>query len=157
MASEASPLDTPGMMRKGMPASESAKASSPPRPKMKGSPPLSRSTALALAGKLDQPLADVLLHGRGLAAALAGEFEEGAFAGEGEDGRVDQRVVDDDVRHREGVQGMDREQAGIARTCAHEPDRARCEGGREAGQGGHADLRAWPATPRWLLEFIGTL
>ncbi len=32
-------------MAKGMPAAASASASSPPRPKMKGSPPLSRTTA----------------------------------------------------------------------------------------------------------------
>ena len=35
---------------------------------------------LALAGELDQALADVALHRRRLAAALAGEFESGALA-----------------------------------------------------------------------------
>ena len=44
--SAAIPAVMPGMMRKGMPASASAMASSPPRPNMQGSPPLSRSTRL---------------------------------------------------------------------------------------------------------------
>jgi hypothetical protein len=43
-ASAASPAVTPGMTRKGIPAAASVIASSPPRPKTNGSPPLSRST-----------------------------------------------------------------------------------------------------------------
>ena len=56
--------------------------------------------------------------------------------------RAGEGVVDDDIRLREGIQGMDREQAGIARACPDEPDRAGCEGRREAGEGGHACLPA---------------
>jgi hypothetical protein len=37
--------DTPGMISNGTPAPASASASSPPRPKRKGSPPLSRTTS----------------------------------------------------------------------------------------------------------------
>ncbi len=40
------PALIPGTMRKGIRAATSDSASSPPRPKTKGSPPLSRSTRL---------------------------------------------------------------------------------------------------------------
>ena len=45
LASAAKPEVTPGRMRNGMPACASANASSPPRPKIYGSPPFSRAHA----------------------------------------------------------------------------------------------------------------
>jgi hypothetical protein len=112
---------------------------------------------LALAGERDEPLADVPLNGRGLAPALAGEFELRSLPGKGQHRRIDERVVHDDVRGPERVHGMDREQAGIARAGPDQPDRAGSEGGRETGQGGHASLRVRTAFTGWLLEFMGTM
>lgn len=112
---------------------------------------------LALAGELDQTLADVPLSRGGFASALAGEFQRGPVAGKRQYGRVDEGVVDDGIGRREGVHRMDREQAGIARAGADEPDRAGREGRGEAGQGGHAGLRFQGAFTGWLLEFMGTM
>ena len=53
--------DTPGTTSNGMPAAASASASSPPRPKTNGSPPLSRTTRLALARLGDEQVVDLLL------------------------------------------------------------------------------------------------
>ena len=45
------PAEMPGTMRKGTPAAARLKASSPPRPKTMGSPPLRRSTLLPSRAK----------------------------------------------------------------------------------------------------------
>ncbi len=44
----------PGTTSNAMPASTSASASSPPRPKMNGSPPFSRTTVSVAAAELDE-------------------------------------------------------------------------------------------------------
>ena len=131
MASDARPLDTPGMIRKKMPASASAKASSPPRPKMNGSPPFEPQHAPTRSRQIDQPIRDGGLRHGGAAAALAGVHEHRLGTGEGENAPVDQRVVDDDIGARERVQGVECQQTRIARAGADEPDGPRIEGGRE--------------------------
>ena len=83
--------------------------------------------AFAGARQRDQPLADVGLRRRRLAAALAGKFEPRLRAGERQDARVDQRVVHDHVGLREPGERVERQQAGIARPGAGEPDMARRE------------------------------
>ncbi len=127
IASDARPLDTPGMIRKKMPASLSARASSPPRPKMNGSPPFSRSTRRPALRQRDQPVGDVGLRDGGAAAALARIFERRVGTGERENARIDQRVVDDHVGARQRVQGVKGQQAGIAGPRADEPDGAPIE------------------------------
>ncbi len=131
-ASAAKPAVTPGMIRKGMPAAASVIASSPPRPNTKGSPPLSRNTRSPGARQRDQPLADIGLDRRRLAAALAGKFKPRLRAGQRQDAWIDQRVVHHDVGLRQAGQRIEREQARIARPGAGEPDVARLED-RNAG------------------------
>jgi len=93
----ADPALMPGTMRNGTLASTRDRASSPPRPKTKGSPPLRRSTALCPHGELDQTQRDIGLLGRGLAAALAGIFEQRVGRARSQDGAIDQRVIDHDI------------------------------------------------------------
>ena len=126
-ASAASPAVTPGMMRNGTPAAASAKASSPPRPNTNGSPPLSRSTRWPARASSTRRLRDVGLRRRRLAAALAGEFEPRLRSGERQHALVDQRVVHDDVGLREAGERIERQQAGIARSGAGQPDMPRLE------------------------------
>ena len=126
-------------------------------PEDEGIAALEPQHALALAGKLDQPLADVLLHGRGLAAALSGIFEQGAFAGEGKDGRVDQRVVDDDVGRASAFKAWIVRRPGSPGPA---PTSQTVPGAKRGEAGDRAVMRIsglWPATPRWLLEFMRTL
>ena len=109
----------------------------------------------ALAGprQHDEPLRNVLLGRRRPAAALAGEFEPRPRPGEREHARIDQRVVDDDVRLVEPGQRIEGEQPGIARPRAGQPDMARLQhrnaaaARRKIGPGGHVrDARAAKAT-----------
>ena len=53
--------ETPGTTSNGTPASASASASSPPRPKTNGSPPFSRTTFEAAPAVADEQPADLLL------------------------------------------------------------------------------------------------
>jgi len=53
--------DTPGTISKGMPSSASRSASSPPRPKRNGSPPLSRMTSTPVFPVLDEEPGDFIL------------------------------------------------------------------------------------------------
>src|ERR1041384_4259592 len=57
---------------------------------------LEAEAAVPGAGELEQAGRDVALLRRGLAAALAGEFERRLGTGEAQDPLVDERVVDDD-------------------------------------------------------------
>ena len=88
--------------------------------------------ALPGARQRDQPLADIGLDRRRLAAALAGKFEPRLRSGQRQDALIDQRVVNDDVGLRQAGQRIEREQARIARPGAGEPDMARLED-RNAG------------------------
>src|SRR5207302_5641795 len=91
--------------------------------------------AAPLAGERDQPLADVGLRRRGLAAALAGELELRARSGEFKHALVDERVVDDDFGLRKTGERVEGQQSGIARAGAGEPDMSRRERRVSAPQG----------------------
>ena len=104
-----------------MPASARASASSPPRPKTQGSPPFSRS-ALAVARERDQSGRDVGLTRRWAAAALPGVIERRPRTRQRQDARVDERVIDDGVGLFQRMQRQHRQQAGVARPGADQPD-----------------------------------
>ena len=99
--------------------------------------------AFARAREFDQPLADIRLHRRGSAAALAGEFEPRLFAGKRQHPAIDQRVMHHDVGLGEPGEGIEREQARVAGAGAGEPDMAGRENGNtgppsgNGGVGGH--------------------
>ena len=80
-----------------MPASRSASASSPPRPKTNGSPPFEAHYALALARLLDQQPVDRLLVVR-LSGDLPDENQLGFRSRLVEERRRDQPVVHDYIR-----------------------------------------------------------
>ena len=133
--SAAMPAVMPGMMRKEMPASASAMASSPPRPNMQGSPPLSRSTRLFCARQFDQPPGDIGLLRRRPAAALAGVFKLRLRARKRQHALADQRVVHDDVGLGQAGERVERQQAGIAGAGAGQPDMTGLQGRNAAEQG----------------------
>ena len=89
--------------------------------------------AQAVAGQLHQPVGDIGLLGRRLAAAFSGEFQPAAFAREAEDVRPDQRVIDDHVGMAQRVPCVKGQQAGISRAGASEPDPSGLELGKRAG------------------------
>ena len=87
---------------------------------------------LAGARQSNQPLADIGLQRRRLAAALAGKFEPRLRPGQRQDALIDQRVVNHDISLRQTGQRIEREQARIAGPSAGEPDMAGFED-RNAG------------------------
>ncbi len=87
--------------------------------------------APSLPGERDQPLGDIALRGRQLAAALAGEFARSLRPREAHDGVADERVVDDHVRLAQRMDGVQREEARVSRAGPAEPHRA----GREVSAG----------------------
>ena len=96
----------------------------PAPPEDEGIAALEAQHALACAGELDEPERDVALPVRGLAAALSGELQHGARPGEREALGIDQRVMHDNVGLLERICGIQRQEAGIARPGADEPDAA---------------------------------
>ena len=97
--------------------------------------------ALARARQRDQALADIGLRRRRLAAALAGEFEPRLRAGERQHPLIDQRVMHDDVGLGEAGERVERQQAGIARPGAGQPDVPGAKTGtpaRRAAKASHA-------------------
>src|SRR5438034_932676 len=100
----------PGTTSKGMFAAASSSASSPPRPKMYGSPPLRRTTVLPL-----------------LALATSNWFSSSCGPGsETQQVRVHQRVIDHHVGATEQLRSAQREQADVAGPGAHQIDHAFC-------------------------------
>jgi len=105
--------------------------------------------APSCARQLYQPPADVGLRRRGLAAALAGEFEQRLPAGERQYARIDQRVVDDHLGLLQAGERVEREQPGIARPGARKPDMTGSEHrhagalGRQCVPRGHGFARPW--------------
>ena len=98
-----------------MPASRRCSTSSPPRPKMKGSPPLRRTTLLAFAHGGEHQLLDEGLRRGAAAAALAHMHDARGRPGVREDGRVYQVV---DQQHRgalDGLERLERQQLRVAR------------------------------------------
>ena len=63
----------------------------------------------------------------GCPGTFAGIFEGHLWTGERQHACIDQRVVQDDVGLGKTRDRIKRQQAGIARTCADEPDVARLE------------------------------
>ncbi len=107
---------------------------------------LEAQDALPLASKCHQALADVALKRRRLAAALSCVFEADALARQGKNSGVDEGVIDDDIRRREPIEGMNRQEPRVARPGAHEPHRTRGEARAEAsdgGRGAHATFIAF--------------
>ncbi len=83
---------------------------------------MSRNTRCAGARQRDQALADIGLRRRRLAAALAGEFEPRLRAGQRQHALIDQRVMHDHIGLGEAGERIERQQAGIARPGAGQPD-----------------------------------
>ncbi len=103
----------------------------------------------ALARQFDQPLGDVPLAGRGLAAALAGKFPDHVRPGEAKHRLIDQRVVQDHLRLAERVDRMQGQQPGIARPGAGQPDLSGTEPRQAEGGDGVGDRRGhgWQFLP----------
>ena len=83
--------------------------------------------AMAQARQRNEAVGDARLRRRWLAAALAGKFERGAGIGERQHARIDEGVMDDDVRRGETGKRLERQHGGIAGTGAGEPDLASFE------------------------------
>ena len=115
---------TPGTTSKGMPASASASASSPPRPKMNGSPPLSRTTVRPRrARSISRRRISSWQYGMvGLLLAhvepLGGGRRQIEQRGRG------QVIVEDAVGERQNFAAFQGEEVGIAGTGAHQVDLA---------------------------------
>ena len=120
-AGAAMALDSPGTTSNGTPAAARASASSPPRPKTNGSPPLRRTTRLPrraartssawiVSCRVERP-AGALAHGEALRARR--ELQRLA---------ADERVVEDEVRLGERARGAQRQQLGVARARADQRD-----------------------------------
>ncbi len=90
--------------------------------------------APSVPGERDQPLGDVALCGRQLAAALPREFARSLRPSEAHDGVADERVVDDHVSLAQGMDGMQREEARVSRAGPAEPYRAGLEVRQAAGR-----------------------
>ena len=88
---------------------------------------LEAEDAATIARQPDQPGRDVGLTRRRPSAALAGIVQHRPVPREGEDARIDQRVVDDAIGPVERVQRQRRQQAGIARPGPDQPDASRRE------------------------------
>lgn len=112
--------DTPGMTRTGMRRQRTpGRASSPPRPKTKLSPPLNRATQ---PGVLDADPVDPFLVGELAAVADVDENRVGGRLVETGQGR--EPVIDHDVSLPKRGQPGHGEQARIARTTAEQHHRA---------------------------------
>src|SRR5579872_1903464 len=96
--------------------------------------------AQVLPRQFDQPQRDVFLAVRRPAAALAGKFAPRLRPGERQHAFRDQRVIDDHVGFFQRVEGVQRQQAGIARPGADQPHGSRLE--RNVGR-----MRLAHATP----------
>ena len=139
-------------------------ASSPPRPNTNGSPPLSRSAAALRAPGIETG-GDVVLGRSMVAAALAGEHRSAPVGREGEDAGSTSASWTTVSAWASSVDGVQRQQAGVARTGAGEPDVAGEEFGRipqRRLERDHARLswqgassRLWPGAWRANRSFAG--
>ena len=105
-----------------MPASASASASSPPRPKMNGSPPLRRTTVSPRRRAVDQHGADLVLRDGVRRPFLADIDALGVRRGEVEQRVGGEVVVEDDVGLGEDAAAFDGQEVGVARAGADEVD-----------------------------------
>ena len=130
--------------RRATPAAGRASASSPPRPKRKGSPPFSRTTvrparpcatsSALISSWRAAPVPATAPPGARPGRALAHVDQHGAGRGQGEQRAVDQPVVDDDVGPGQQLGAPPGEQPGVARARPRpgrrSPRRARRRGRR---------------------------
>ena len=79
---------------------------------------------------------------RGLAATLAGIDDGRIGPGENQQRRVDERIDQDSIGFRDGVQRVERRKARIARSGACKPHPARLQAGEGERFGQPADRRA---------------
>ena len=91
-------------------------------PEDKGISALEPQDAAAFSGVSDQFPGDVPLSGRGFSAPLARVNELHARSGQIKDLLSDQRIVNDDVRISEAVQGIERQEARIPGSGTGQPD-----------------------------------
>ena len=96
-------------------------------PEDEGVAALQPADAFSLSRELHQPERDVALAGRRLAAALARIFDRRAFSRMRQHALVDQRVVDHHVSLAKRIQGVERQEARVARPGADQPYPARLE------------------------------
>ena len=97
---------TPGTTSNGMPASASASASSPPRPKMNGSPPFSRTTLEPAPRALDHHFADFFLRASVLGFLLADVNQFGVRGREAQQRFIGQMIVQHDIGVLENARGL---------------------------------------------------
>ena len=118
----------PGTTSTAMPAARQAAISSPARPKIIGSPPLSRTTRLPALGERHHQRVDLVLLAGGRKAGLADQHLLGLAAGEIEDAGRDQIVDQDHVGRLQRAHRAQRQQFGIAGAGADQRDRAVLDG-----------------------------
>ena len=108
---------TPGTTSKGIPASTRPSTSSPPRPKMNGSPPFRRTTVKTPLCTFDEHLHDLILGERVIGPLLADVNALGIRARPAQYRGIGQIVVEDRVGERKYAPGFQCEKLGIARSC----------------------------------------
>ncbi len=118
------PAVTPGTTSKATPASRSASASSPPRPKTNGSPPLRRTTLRPARARSTIARSISLLLHRDVAGRLADVDQLGVVAGAVERARRDQPVVEDRVGGGDQLERARGHQARVAGAGADQVDDA---------------------------------
>ena len=123
-AAAAMPAVIPGTTSTGTPSAISSCASSPPRPKTNGSPPLSRTTDRPGARVLEQQRVRRLLRDLLAAADLADVDDDRVLARLAQRLERDEPVVQHDVGAAQQLEGPRGEQPRIARPGADEVDRA---------------------------------
>jgi len=111
------PAVIPGITEQATPACRNASISSPPRPKIKGSPPFSRTAGFRC---LDQQAIDGALADARLADATANRDAGCVTTRAVENFRRYQFVVENDVGVLQCAQGLDRQQIRIARPRANQ-------------------------------------
>ena len=114
----------PGTTSTAMPAARQAAISSPARPKISGSPPLSRTTRRPLLASVDHQRVDVVLLAGGAVAGLADQHLLGLAAREFEHVTDDQIVEQDHVGRLQRAHRAQRQQLRIARPGADQGHRA---------------------------------
>ena len=117
--------EMPGTTSTGMSAARQAAISSPARPKIIGSPPLSRTTRLPDFRELDHQVVDLALLARRPVAGLADHHLLRLAPREIEHLRRDEIVDENDVGGLQRAHGAQGEQLRIARAGADQHDRTR--------------------------------
>jgi len=138
------PAVMPGTMRKGTCLGQGL-AFLAAAPNMKGSPPLRRKTRFSGARQFNEPEGDVLLHRRGLAAALPAyssatpDFTQRKCSG------FTQSVIDHHVAGLHGVVAEERHEAGAPGPAPPARPKPASKTGKASRQGGQIRcLRKYP-------------